>query len=390
MDEDGSIKLRYGQEDPTNTLLTIAGQNKNGMVNVPGILSVNGMIGVGTSTPEAAVHLSGDNYTYYGPHSGWGAYLQVGGNGRVTSHASVAATNGNLHLDARDGNYATYVNYYSKNNTYLNVQGGNVGIGTENPSSKLEIVGGGGQNVDLVVNGRIRSNNNDGGLWIGSDRLFGGVENKAGIWNGNGWRLVDTNTGNVGIGTAAPSERLDVAGNLKIGGSIYIDENIYLKIAGSYNKLAKGSLVTGQWIYSYALWDSDIRLKEKIQPLNNATAIIKNLRGVTFRWNEEALERNSKWIDETIFPGPGQTEEENERLRRAEREKIYNNLSGVYPGLIAQEVEVVLPDLVSTDESGYKGIRYELLPVILIEAFKELEATVQDLTMHLNSLRQSE
>jgi hypothetical protein len=181
-----------------------------------------------------------------------------------------------------------------------------------------------------------------------------------------------------------------VAGNLKIGGSIYIDENIYLKIAGSYNKLAKGSLVTGQWIYSYALWDSDIRLKEKIQPLNNATAIIKNLRGVTFRWNEEALERNSKWIDETIFPGPGQTEEENERLRRAEREKIYNNLSGVYPGLIAQEVEEILPDLVSIDESGYKRIRYELLPVILIEAFKELEATVQDLTMHLNSLRQSE
>jgi hypothetical protein len=194
----------------------------------------------------------------------------------------------------------------------------------------------------------------------------------------------------VGIGTAAPSQRFDVLGNVRLRVNISLDGQNYQMISSTYNKLAKSAPVSAGSNYSWAVWDSDIRLKEKIQPLNNATAIIKKLRGINFRWTEEALERNSKWIDETIFPGPGQTEEENERLRRAEREKIYNNLSGVYPGLITQEVEVVLPDLVSTDESGYKGIRYELLPVILIEAFKELEATVQDLTMHLNSLRQSE
>ena len=43
-------------------------------------------------------------------------------------------------------------------------------------------------------------------------------------------------------------------------------------------------------------------------------------------------------------------------------------------GLIAQEVEQVLPELVTHDEQGYLGVAYHQLPVLLVQAVKELKA----------------
>ncbi|MDD5098894.1 MAG: hypothetical protein PHP35_00935, partial [Candidatus Colwellbacteria bacterium] len=69
-------------------------------------------LGLGTTTPSSKLHVYGDGYSLFGPNSTWGAYLRVGGNGNVTNDASVVATNGNLHLDAASGAYATYINFY--------------------------------------------------------------------------------------------------------------------------------------------------------------------------------------------------------------------------------------------------------------------------------------
>jgi hypothetical protein len=48
-------------------------------------------------------------------------------------------------------------------------------------------------------------------------------------------------------------------------------------------------------------------------------------------------------------------------------------------GVIAQEVEEVFPELVHTDERGYKSVNYVGLIAPLIEAVKELDARVQAL-----------
>jgi hypothetical protein len=42
--------------------------------------------------------------------------------------------------------------------------------------------------------------------------------------------------------------------------------------------------------------------------------------------------------------------------------------------MIAQEVESVLPDLVSTDTEGYKSLAYDKMTAVLVEAVKELKA----------------
>lgn len=95
---------------------------------------------------------------------------------------------------------------------------GNVGLGVDAPEAKLHIEGQGGTNIDLLVNGRLKSNNNDGGLWVSSDRFVGGMgTNKIGFFNNNAWRLIVQNDGNIGIGTDSPSAKLHINGSLTCG-----------------------------------------------------------------------------------------------------------------------------------------------------------------------------
>ena len=71
-----------------------------------------------------------------------------------------------------------------------------------------------------------------------------------------------------------------------------------------------------------------------------ATAKIRQLRGVTWEWRKEAPEEAKQQ--------PGM-------------------------GVIAQDVERVFPQLVETDEQGYKRVDYNGLIAPLIEAVKELD-----------------
>lgn len=69
------------------------------------------------STSNSALRMRGG--ALFGPNTTWGAYLAVGTNGNTnTAYASVAATNGNLHLDAASG-YSMYLNYYAGSNVYF-------------------------------------------------------------------------------------------------------------------------------------------------------------------------------------------------------------------------------------------------------------------------------
>ena len=96
-----------------------------------------------------------------------------------------------------------------------------------------------------------------------------------------------------------------------------------------------------------AFYSSDERLKENINPIPNALEKVLQISGNTFDWKSGFNEIHSH--------------------------------SGTDVGVIAQEVEKVLPQVVTTRENGYKAVQYEKIIALLIEAIKELKEEVNEL-----------
>jgi hypothetical protein len=98
-----------------------------------------------------------------------------------------------------------------------------------------------------------------------------------------------------------------------------------------------------------AFFSSDERLKDNVQVIANALAKVLQIRGVEFDWNN---------LDEP---------EDGYFVRKHD------------VGVIAQEIEKVLPEVVGTREDGIKAVKYDRIIPLLIEAIKELKAEVDAL-----------
>jgi hypothetical protein len=133
---------------------------------------------------------------------------------------------------------------------------------------------------------------------------------------------VDVNPAHVGIGTTSPNGALDVDGDITASGEVE----------------AFGSV-------------SDRRLKAGLDPLGSALDKVEALTGYGFDWRDTGDLMPSK---------RGKTD----------------------VGLVAQEVEGVLPEAVQTLEGGHseghKAVSYDKLVPLLVEAIKDLRSQVQE------------
>jgi hypothetical protein len=109
------------------------------------------------------------------------------------------------------------------------------------------------------------------------------------------------------------------------------------------------TLNVGEDVVAFA--SSDERYKDLITPIENPNEKIKLLSGNTFVWNDK----------HEVFKG---------------KKDI---------GVIAQEVEKVLPEIVETRDNGYKAVKYEKIVALLIESNKELIKRVEDLEGSLSA-----
>ena len=148
---------------------------------------------------------------------------------------------------------------------------------------------------------------------------------------------VTAGNGLTGGGTLNATRTINVAaGN---GLSTSADE---VKMSGSYTGAftASGN-ITGQDLYARAFYyKSDERLKENILPVTNSLDVIDQLQGVSFDWSETG------------------------------KHDI---------GVIAQEVEAIIPEAVVENEEGFLSVNATPIIAHLIEAVKELKAEVDRL-----------
>jgi hypothetical protein len=255
---------------------------------------------------------------------------------------------------------ATYDTFASPSNGLI-VEG-NVGIGTTTPAVKLEVsqelTGSAGAYTDwpkVRINSPTNSSYNIGDIH-GSMEFNGNAETPtllayiaAATTRGNGINYADSGLyfgtsysstaasytnpqmvikgdGNVGIGTTNPDQKLDVIGTIQasnlLGGALNITTD------------ANGNIIRDP---------SDRRLKENIQPIENALDKVMRLRGVTYNWKDR-----QKMGSQTDY------------------------------GMIAQEVAAVTPELTATSTDGVMGVKYTNMVGLLVNAIQEQQTEIND------------
>ena len=226
-----------------------------------------------------------------------------------------------------------------------------------------------------------------------------GVDNEG---TGTGqWTKIDNHiyytvtNGNVGIGVNdSVSSKLTVGGTVKAAwganqdryveifnngiGNIHTPNNLKITSDGEYvdisdntntirlkeGKLSIGTLnhqgfdlcVEGTAYCTSGSWSgSDKRWKKNIKPIDNALQDVLSMEGVQYDWRKEEF-------PEKGFP------------------------QGKQVGLIAQDVEETLPEVVATNPNGYKSISYEKIVPVLIEAIKEQNKRIELLEEELKNI----
>jgi hypothetical protein len=159
-------------------------------------------------------------------------------------------------------------------------------------------------------------------------------------WTAIGWAddggavRLETATDSVGIGVTGPTEKLDVDGTARLRG-------IGTDPGGTVGVLVDDNGV----LYKSS---SSIRYKKNVKDLKIDLNDILGLQSVRFEWKNSG------------------------------KEDI---------GLIAEDVDQVIPDLVSYNQQGKpNGVRYEKLSVYLLEALKELKAENEMLKQRIEAL----
>ena len=124
------------------------------------------------------------------------------------------------------------------------------------------------------------------------------------------------------------------------------------------NILVQAATVSGSVVRSsgdvVAFYTSDERLKDNIKTIDKPIHKIKKLKGVEYEWNDK----------QDVYPS-----------------------GSLDSGIIAQDVEKVLPQLVKKGKGDYLGVRHDRLVGLLIEAVKEQQNQIDEMKEQIKELK---
>ena len=181
--------------------------------------------------------------------------------------------------------------------------------------------------------------------WAGSSNITTLGTISTGTWQGTAIAdaYLSSNTAHLsGTQTFSGAKTFSAAVNISNSTASTSKTTGALKVTGGVG--ISGALNVGGDVVAYA--SSDERLKDNIELISNPIEKVQSLKGVTWNWNENA-------------------------------DELQQSLPNV--GVIAQDVEKVLPQLVTDRDNGFKGVDYAKLTGLLIEAIKEQQKQIDEL-----------
>jgi len=322
------------------------------------IVKTSGDIGIGTTSPNCKLNIqNGTDIDGFG----LGGYLRLGNNPSQnlafdTNEINVL-NNGiseNLYLQKLGGNLIvgeTGTNSFSVIN---GITDSKVGIGTITPEEALTVTTTNGYGL-LHTNGTVKVGsyvNNSGG-WYGTktnhDLNF--------FTNGGSSKLILKTSGNIGIGTTSPDERLHVIGEIKIEHptNSAINWTTGTDASQDYNFFYNGTLrsyiqdLDGSFNIS-----SDRRLKNNIQNMEDSVIEkVMRLNPVTYSYKSDSTSRKQN-------------------------------------GFIAQEVLKLFPELVSEKEmknGKFLTLRYDAFGVLAIKTIQEQQTEIDMQQTEIENLK---
>lgn len=251
-----------------------------------------------------------------------------------------------------------------------------VGVNTPSPANTLHVNGNVGANgyigagcegacessggFGLLYSNGVLSlshpNDSNWGSYLYSSSAYGTVSQNAYVWTrlNQDYYGVYTNGAVAGYSSNSSYWGADFRAAGSYGMYVQNGPGYYAQIANAGYGLDTNGVVRAAAFY----YNSDQRLKDSVQPLDAGMETLLKLNPVSFTWNDKA-------------------------------EKMQVGKHDI--GLIAQEVEQLVPEAVYTDgSSGYKLVDYPRLVPVLINAIKDQQKQIDELRAEINDLKRAQ
>lgn len=204
---------------------------------------------------------------------------------------------------------------------------------------------------NLDVTGSISASN-----IVATTGIYGNIYSTNGVVSGSS-QITYASISSIPSGIVSGSSQVTLSSTT--GYSTVIDQNLLTTSNVQHASLGIGMAASGTAGRIDASGDvvafstSDKNFKENITPIENPIEKIRMISGNTYDWKADMKE--------------------------------FHGFEGNDVGVIAQEIEAVLPQLVTTRETGYKAVKYDKLVALLIEGIKEQQTQIEKLRMDLDN-----
>ena len=299
---------------------------------------MSGNVGIGTTNPnvilevvganpgiQANIRTQGDIHVGNGALSGGGLYFGSGGYSWATGDYIGQSAAGKIQIIAGGSNYGPQ----------LVINNGKVGIGTSVPDKQLEV----SHTEDAWL--RIGADNDNIGGDNGTQNAYLQFTTDGNNDEFDGLIWLENLSGDTKLHFDVENQETMVMHN----GNVGIGMSAPSQRLTVYNGTTTGTYTTDGWQHS-----SDERLKTNINQIDNALEKVTQMEGVYFDWKDKSDDRQV--------------------------------------GLIAQDLEKTLPEVVNQDTDGYYSISYGGVVPVLIEAIKEQQTLILQQQKQIDELKQ--